>query len=298
MLTVNNLVKNFGDLRAVSAMSFQINDGEILGLVGPNGAGKTTTFRMLLGLMRPDEGEVLWNGAPLNDKVRDLIGYLPEERGLYPKETVEHQIVYFGSLRGKDPKELKPKVDEWLTKLKVKGKKSSKIKELSKGNQQKVQLITTLIHEPKLVILDEPFSGLDPINADIMKDAIIELRKQGACVIFSSHNMDNVEKICDRLLMIKNGQQIMTGSVDEIKESFGRTKVFLESNLTKSEIMAVPGVLNVKAQGKVFEVKLADPAVGKELFKLATKDGYIPTFSQQTLTLEEIFKLKVGELNG
>ncbi|MBD5068784.1 MAG: ABC transporter ATP-binding protein [Lactobacillus sp.] len=298
MLTVNNLVKNFGDLRAVSAMSFQINDGEILGLVGPNGAGKTTTFRMLLGLMRPDEGEVLWNGAPLNDKVRDLIGYLPEERGLYPKETVEHQIVYFGSLRGKDPKELKPKVDEWLTKLKVKGKKSSKIKELSKGNQQKVQLITTLIHEPKLVILDEPFSGLDPINADIMKDAIIELRKQGACVIFSSHNMDNVEKICDRLLMIKNGQQIMTGSVDEIKESFGRTKVFLESNLTKSEIMAVPGVLDVKAQGKVFEVKLADPAVGKELFKLATKDGYIPTFSQQTLTLEEIFKLKVGELNG
>lgn len=298
MLTVNNLVKNFGDLRAVSAMSFQINDGEILGLVGPNGAGKTTTFRMLLGLMRPDEGEVLWNGAPLNDKVRDLIGYLPEERGLYPKETVEHQIVYFGSLRGKDPKELKPKVDEWLTKLKVKGKKSSKIKELSKGNQQKVQLITTLIHEPKLVILDEPFSGLDPINADIMKDAIIELRKQGACVIFSSHNMDNVEKICDRLLMIKNGQQIMTGSVDEIKESFGRTKVFLESNLTKSEIMAVPGVLDVKAQGKVFEVKLADPAVGKELFKLATKDGYIPTFSQQTLTLEEIFKLKVGGLNG
>lgn len=298
MLTVNNLVKNFGDLRAVSAMSFQINDGEILGLVGPNGAGKTTTFRMLLGLMRPDEGEVLWNGAPLNDKVRDLIGYLPEERGLYPKETVEHQIVYFGSLRGKDPKELKPKVDEWLTKLKVKGKKSSKIKELSKGNQQKVQLITTLIHEPKLVILDEPFSGLDPINADIMKDAIIELRKQGACVIFSSHNMDNVEKICDRLLMIKNGQQIMTGSVDEIKESFGRTKVFLESNLTKSEIMAVPGVLDVKAQGKVFEVKLVDPAVGKELFKLATKDGYIPTFSQQTLTLEEIFKLKVGELNG
>lgn len=298
MLTVNNLVKNFGDLRAVSAMSFQINDGEILGLVGPNGAGKTTTFRMLLGLMRPDEGEVLWNGAPLNDKVRDLIGYLPEERGLYPKETVEHQIVYFGSLRGKDPKELKPKVDEWLTKLKVKGKKSSKIKELSKGNQQKVQLITTLIHEPKLVILDEPFSGLDPINADIMKDAIIELRKQGACVIFSSHNMDNVEKICDRLLMIKNGQQIMTGSVDEIKESFGRTKVFLESNLTKNEIMAVPGVLDVKAQGKVFEVKLADPAVGKELFKLATKDGYIPTFSQQTLTLEEIFKLKVGELNG
>lgn len=298
MLTVNNLVKNFGDLRAVSAMSFQINDGEILGLVGPNGAGKTTTFRMLLGLMRPDEGEVLWNGAPLNDKIRDLIGYLPEERGLYPKETVEHQIVYFGSLRGKDPKELKPKVDEWLTKLKVKGKKSSKIKELSKGNQQKVQLITTLIHEPKLVILDEPFSGLDPINADIMKDAIIELRKQGACVIFSSHNMDNVEKICDRLLMIKNGQQIMTGSVDEIKESFGRTKVFLESNLTKSEIMAVPGVLDVKAQGKVFEVKLADPAVGKELFKLATKDGYIPTFSQQTLTLEEIFKLKVGELNG
>ncbi len=279
-------------------MSFQINDGEILGLVGPNGAGKTTTFRMLLGLMCPDEGEVLWNGAPLNDKVRDLIGYLPEERGLYPKETVEHQIVYFGSLRGKDPKELKPKVDEWLTKLKVKGKKSSKIKELSKGNQQKVQLITTLIHEPKLVILDEPFSGLDPINADIMKDAIIELRKQGACVIFSSHNMDNVEKICDRLLMIKNGQQIMTGSVDEIKESFGRTKVFLESNLTKSEIMAVPGVLDVKAQGKVFEVKLADPAVGKELFKLATKDGYIPTFSQQTLTLEEIFKLKVGELNG
>ncbi len=156
-------------------------------------------------------------------------------------------------------------------------------------------MITTLIHEPKLVILDEPFSGLDPVNAQIMQDAIIALRKQGSCVIFSSHNMANVEQICDRLVMIKDGRQVLAGKVQDIKDSFGKIKVFLESPLTTAEVQAVSGVVAVKERGRRLEVTLSDPAAGRELFELATKDGYIPTFSQETLTLEEIFKLKAGE---
>ncbi len=203
--------------------------------------------------------------------------------------------MYFGKLRGKAPREIKEKLDYWMEHLQVKGKKNDKIKSLSKGNQQKVQLITTLIHEPKLVILDEPFSGLDPVNAQIMQDAIIALRKQGSCVIFSSHNMANVEQICDRLVMIKDGRQVLAGKVQDIKDSFGKIKVFLESPLTTAEVQAVSGVVAVKERGRRLEVTLSDPAAGRELFELATKDGYIPTFSQETLTLEEIFKLKAGE---
>ena len=159
MLVVEHLAKNFGTLKAVQDLSFEIKDGEILGLVGQNGSGKTTTFRMLLGLMQPTAGKVLWNGEKIGEKQKDLIGYLPEERGLYPKETIEQQVMYFGKLRGKAPREIKEKLDYWMDHLQVKGKKNDKIKSLSKGNQQKVQLITTLIHEPKLVILDEPLVG-------------------------------------------------------------------------------------------------------------------------------------------
>lgn len=296
MLEVKRLNKSFGQMQAVNDLSFQIEDGQILGLIGQNGAGKTTTFRMILGLMQADQGEVLWNGEPIGPKHQNLIGYLPEERGLYPKETVEHQIIYFGNLRGIPAPKLKQEVDAWLEKFAVKGKKSDKIKSLSKGNQQKVQLITTLIHRPKLVILDEPFSGLDPLNADIMKQAILELKKAGACVIFSSHNMANVEELCDQLLMIKDGKEVLAGMVTDIRESFGRIKVFLEAQVTLAELEALPYVEKVKEKQKLFEVTLTTPEAGKELFKFALKDDYIATFSQQPLSLEEIFKLKAGQV--
>lgn len=296
MLEVKNLVKTFGDYTAVDHVSFEIPEGKILGLIGQNGAGKTTTFRLILNFLRQNQGEILWQGKPLSSKNYNEIGYLPEERGLYPKVTIEDQLVYFARLRGKTRKEILPKIDYWLARFEVKGKKSDKVKSLSKGNQQKVQLIATLIHEPKLVILDEPFSGLDPVNAELLKEGILDLKKKGSCVIFSSHNMDNVEKICDHLVMLKNGEMVLNGKVHEIRESFGRTKVFLEAPLKEEDLLALTGVKDlVKREDGVLEITLTDPKAGVEIFKLATANGYIPMFNQQPPTLEEIFKMKAGE---
>lgn len=298
MLEVNGLVKTFDEMTAVDDVSFKIEDGTILGLIGQNGAGKTTTFRLILDFLTANQGEVLWNGQKLNQEVYNIIGYLPEERGLYPKISIEDQIIYFAKLRGKKKEEIAPKIDEWLKKFEVKGKKTDKVKTLSKGNQQKVQVICTLIHEPKLIILDEPFSGLDPVNAELLTQAIIELKSKGSCVIFSSHNMDNVEKICDHLLMLKNGKPVLNGKVQEIREQFGRIKLYLETTYPLSELEKVPGVLNgVKHKDGVTCLTLENPEVGKELFSLVTQEGYIPMFSQQPPTLEEIFKMKVSEPN-
>lgn len=296
MLEVKNLVKSFGNYRAVDDISFEIADGKIMGLIGQNGAGKTTTFRLILNFLNQDRGEVLWNGHAISEKDYNIIGYLPEERGLYPRATVEEQLLFFAELRGKSKQEILPKIDEWMEKFEVKGKKTDKVKSLSKGNQQKVQLIATLIHEPKLVILDEPFSGLDPVNAELLKNGIIELKDNGSCVIFSSHNMDNVEKICDHLIMLKNGEMVLNGKVHEIRESFGRTKVYLESSLTAATVAQISGVSQVlNREDGSLDITLSDPAAGKAIFDEATKSGYIPMFNQQPPTLEEIFKWKAGD---
>lgn len=298
MLQVEHLSKSFGTYKALDNMDFTIEDGKILGLIGQNGAGKTTTFRLILDFLSKDSGSVSWNGHPLSGKDYDTIGYLPEERGLYPKVTIENQLLFFASLRGKSKQEIAPKIDEWMEKFQVKGKKTDKVKSLSKGNQQKVQLISTLIHEPKLVILDEPFSGLDPVNVELLKNGIIELKEKGSCVIFSSHNMDNVEKICDHLIMLNNGKTVLNGKVHEIRESFGRSKLYLESHLTQEQLSAFPGVQSVlpKEDGS-FDITLDDPSAGQAIFTEATKDGYIPMFNQQPPTLEEIFKWKAGASN-
>ena len=299
MLEAKQLVKTFGDYTAVDHLSFTINDGQIMGLIGQNGAGKTTTFRLILDFLKADQGEVLWDGHKISEKEYNIIGYLPEERGLFPKVTIEDQLIYFARLRGKKKEDIVPKIDYWMDKFKVKGKKTDKVKSLSKGNQQKVQLISTLIHEPKLVILDEPFSGLDPVNAELLKNGIIELKEKGSCVIFSSHNMDNVEKICDHLIMLRNGKMVLNGKVHEIRESFGRTKLFLESGLSQQEVEEIEGVKKViLREDNTLEITLEDPEAGKEIFTRATQFGYIPMFNQQPPTLEEIFKLKAGEIDA
>ena len=296
MLEVKELRKTFDDYCAVDDLTFTVKPGSIMGLIGQNGAGKTTTFRLILDFLQADRGEVLWEGKPIGKNEYDIIGYLPEERGLYPKISIQDQLIYFAQLRGKTKKEIEPKIDEWMERFQVKGKKTDKVKTLSKGNQQKVQLIATLIHEPKLIILDEPFSGLDPVNAELLKEGILSLKKSGSCVIFSSHNMDHVEKICDHLIMLNNGQTVLNGVVHEIRQSFGRTKVFLESQLTVEEVQVIPGVKQVKRrEDESLEITLSDPEAGKILFDAATKNGYIPMFNQQPPTLEEIFKQKVGE---
>lgn len=296
MLEVKHLTKSFGTMKAVNDVSFTIPEGTILGLIGQNGAGKSTTFRLILDFLSSDQGEVLWKGRKLTDKDYNIIGYLPEERGLYPKISIEEQLIYFAKLRGKTKQEIIPKIDFWMEKFQVKGKKTDKVKSLSKGNQQKVQLIATLIHEPELIILDEPFSGLDPVNAELLKDGIIELKEKGSCVIFSSHNMDNVEKICDHLVMLRDGEMVLDGRVNEIRQAFGRTKLFIESDLSLERILATEGVLNANLRSDgMIEANLANDEVGKVIFKEALEFGYMPVFNQLPPTLEDIFKMKVGE---
>lgn len=298
MLEVSNLKKTFGNLTAVDSVDFTIPGGTILGLIGQNGSGKTTTFRLILDLLHPDHGKVLWNGKPLSRSEYNQVGYLPEERGLYPKVTIEKQLLYFAQLRGKSKKEIEPFIDDWMDKFKVKGKKTDKVKTLSKGNQQKIQLISTLIHDPKLIILDEPFSGLDPVNADLLEKGIMEAKERGASIIFSSHNMNNVEELCDHLVMLRDGEVVLNGKVHEIREQFGRTKLYLETPLEKKELEKMPGVENVRQTGtQTYTLSLTSAEYGKEIFQRVTQNGYITTFDQQPPTLEEIFKMKAGEIN-
>lgn len=298
MLEVKGLKKSFGSLIAVDNVNFTINQGQIMGLIGQNGSGKTTTFRMILKLLNADEGSVLWDGQPFSKEFFDYVGYLPEERGLNQKMTIEHQILYFARLRGKKNSEIEPLIDEWLREFEVVGERKDKIKSLSKGNQQKVQLICTLIHEPDLIILDEPFSGLDPVNAGLLEEGIRKARDRGASIIFSSHNMNNVEELCDNLVMLKNGRQVLYGTIREIRERFGRTRLFLESSLTKAELEQIEGVENVSGvEEGIYHIQLTDAEVGRKIFDLATQEGYIPTFSQQPPTIEEIFKQIAGEVD-
>ena len=298
MLEVKNLRKTFGELVAVDDLSFTIEDGEILGFIGQNGSGKTTTFRLILDFLMQDSGSVLWNGKPLSSDEYNIIGYLPEERGLYPKDSIETQLRFFGQLRGKTRKEIDEKIDYWMEKFEVKGKRTDKVKTLSKGNQQKVQLIATLIHEPKLVILDEPFSGLDPVNAELLKTAVAELREQKVCVVFSDHNMLNVEKMVDKMMMVKEGKKILDGTVDAVRQSFGRTKVFIEALVSQEELAQLEGVKEVQVERNgTYELTLENEEAGKAVFDYVTQSGYIQMFSQQPPSLEEIFKMKAGDIH-
>ncbi|MBS4456669.1 ABC transporter ATP-binding protein [Tuanshanicoccus lijuaniae] len=300
MLEVKHLVKTFGTFVAVDDVSFTIEPGSILGIIGQNGSGKTTIFRMILDFLTPEKkGEVLWHQKPLTESVYDVVGYLPEERGLYEKMTIEEQIMYFAQLRGMTRAEIADKIDDWLVRFNVKGKRTDKIKSLSKGNQQKVQLIATLIHEPELVILDEPFSGLDPVNADFLKQGILALRDKGSCIIFSSHNMNNVEEICDKLVMIHHGKEVLYGGINEVRNQFGKTKLLIEApDWTEERLAALAGVMSVRAHGDhQYTLQLQDESFGKEIFDVVVKGEYLPVFYQHAPSLEEIFKLKAGESN-
>jgi ABC-2 type transport system ATP-binding protein len=298
MLQVEHLRKTFGSKVAVDDVSFEIQPGTILGIVGQNGSGKTTIFRMILNFLTPENnGRVLWQNKPMQmATVYNTVGYLPEERGLYEKMTIEQQIMYFARLRGMKKADINNKIDEWMTKFNVKGDRKYKIKTLSKGNQQKVQLIATLIHEPALVILDEPFSGLDPVNAEYLMQGILELRDKGSCIIFSSHNMANVQAICDTVIMIDNGQQKLYGTIDEVRNSYGQTRLFVKADGWQAEnLNALEGVTNVLevAPGE-YKLMLADETYGRSLFDIISKGQYIQEFSQQAPTLDEIFKMEAG----
>jgi len=297
MLTIQNVSKSFGDLKALEDISFDVRDGQILGLIGQNGAGKSTTFHSILNFLSY-QGKITWNDQPITESIFDEIGYLPEERSLMPKLTIEQQIIYLARLKNKSAKEIRPQIDMWLQKFAVKGTKKDKIKDLSKGNQQKVQLICTLIHNPKLIILDEPFSGLDPVNSDLLKQAILSAKEQGAAIIFSSHDMANVEEICDKLVMLRNGQIVLHGAVREVCQSFGKTRITVTTDWNQEQLEKLSGVQKVeKLEEKRFLLSLSDETLGKNIFDELTHGQYIEEFNQQPPTLNEIFRLKAGEHN-
>lgn len=294
MLEIQKLEKSFGQKQVLFGVDFRAESGQILGLIGKNGAGKTTIFHSILRFLEYS-GNITFDKQPISQETYRKIGYLPEERSLMPKLTVYEQVRYLANLKGVPNAVVKEKLPQWMERLQVKGKVTDKIKSLSKGNQQKVQLIITLLHEPNLIILDEPFSGLDPVNTEILKQVIIEEKERGATIIFSDHVMTNVEELCDDVVMIRDGKVILDGSVQEVRNQYGKTRLFVSSSLSQTELEALPHVTKASLTNQgTWRFVLDDEAAGKELFDLLTKGQYIETFDQQAPTIDEIFKLESG----
>lgn len=271
-----------------------VKPGEVMGLIGQNGAGKTTTFRMILNFISADQGRITWKDGPINQEIKQKIGFLPEERGLYQKMTVEDQILYFAELHGMKRADARLKLQDWMKRLEVVGKPKDKVQTLSKGNAQKIQFIATLIHEPEFLILDEPFTGLDPVNTELLRNEIKRSRDKGAAVIFSNHNMSDVELLSDHLLMLKGGQT-MNGTVEDIRASYGRTRVYLESDLSNDELSLISGVESIEKRGSGRSIKISEANVGREIFQKVAKDGYVQAFVQSPPSLDEIFRMEVAE---
>ena len=292
MIEIKNLSKNFGDLKALDNVSFDVNKGELFGVIGQNGAGKSTLFRSMMNFYDHFDGEILYEGEKMSKVPLEKIGFLPEERSLSPKKTIREEVKFFARLN--QMKNLDEKtLQSYFDRFEIKGSLDDKIKSLSKGNQQKVQLLASLIYKPEFLILDEPFSGLDPYNANLLMGIIKEINNQGTTIIFSSHNMENVEHLCDRLIMLKNGKIVLKGSPDEIRNSYEKDLVKVRTEANLSEIFPQ---YDIKRDGNLWTIRLENEADGREIFeKLVGKLGYLEMFSQEPPSLNEIFARKVEE---
>ncbi len=227
-LVVEHINKSFGQFQAIQDLSMEVKEGSIFGFLGANGAGKTTTMRMILDIIRPDSGHITWNGKDVREVPRRNWGYLPEERGLYPKMRVEEQLLFLARLNGLSKQAAQKELDEWLERFQINANRKRKVEELSKGNQQKVQFLATVLHDPAILIMDEPFSGLDPVNASVLKDAFLEMHRRGKTIIFSTHQLEQAEELCEDVVIINKGQAIVQGSVREVKHQHGRNVVHLK----------------------------------------------------------------------
>ena len=294
MIELKHVSRNFNNTVAVDDLNFKLSSGETLGIIGQNGAGKSTTFRMIMGFIEPSEGQILVDGKLVNEKIRNSFGFMPEERGLYQNETIINQMTYFGELHGMNHLDLRINLRKWMKKLDVVGDFNDKIKDLSKGNAQKVQLIAVLMFEPKLIILDEPFSGLDPVNASLLNDAILELKSKGSMIVFSSHSMDNVEKVSDKILMLKHGKTVLNGEIKDIFKDFIREYLTINGIENIDFFKKYNGVSDIQQMknGNI-KMKLVNEQMGRVIFRDIVKEyGYIPLFNQSYPSLEEIFKRK------
>lgn len=295
MLKVENVTKKYGELTAVNNLSFSVADGEIFGLLGLNGAGKTTTFRMILGLLDDYSGKITIDGQKINYKLTDKIGFLTEERSLLTKLTVSEQLIYYGVLKSLSYDEINKKIDYWLERFDISSYKNKKIKELSKGNQQKVQFISAIINDPKLLILDEPFSGLDPINVELLKNIILELKNKGTSIIFSSHRMEHVELFCEKLVVLVEGKSVINGYLSDIKKNYKSKNIIVVGDIDPNDISKLKGVKDISKNGSEYIIKIIDDSYVSDVFKKISKYQNITKFIVEEPSLNEIFISIVGD---
>ncbi|MCW3107143.1 MAG: transporter, ATP-binding protein [Segetibacter sp.] len=290
LLQLRNLKKYYATQKAVDDISFSIEQGSIFGLLGPNGAGKTTLLRMITGIFYPDEGEIIFNDRkfdPLNDTL--LIGYMPEERGLYKKMKIGEQALYLARLKGLSKSEAMEKIKHWFTRLGMESWWNKKVEDLSKGMSQKLQFVTTVLHEPKLIILDEPFSGLDPVNANLIKDEIFDLARKGSTIIFSTHRMEQVEEICDHIVLVNQGKKILDGTVQGIKQQF-------KENLFRVQLVNMPAEVRSEAFEVVRQsvneltVKINDGRISNDVLRyFINENATVEAFNEILPSLNEVF---------
>jgi ABC-2 type transport system ATP-binding protein len=286
-ISVNHIAKSFGETKAVSDVSFEVKQGEIFGLLGPNGAGKTTTIRMLLDIFKPDRGSVSILGGEMTNEKKEHIGYMPEDRGLYQDSTLERCLIYLGKLKGIPVTDIRRYLEILLNRFDLAEHKGKKVKELSKGMQQKAQIINTILHKPELIIIDEPFTALDPLNVQLVKDLILELAQGGTTIIMSTHQMHMVEELCDRILLIDEGQDVLYGDLGEIRQQFSGHEVLVRA---KDEIPTLPGVKSISNHNHSLKLTLAEEIKPQEILQeLIKRNLVLEKFEVAIPSLDEIF---------
>ncbi len=294
-IEVNNVIKNFQGTRAVDKVNFEVPEGVIYGLLGPNGAGKTTCLRMINYIMVPDEGQILIKQVPASHITQEWIGYLPEERGLYKKMKVEEQLMYLGRLKGLSKSKASSRIDYWLDRFDAMGWKNKEVGELSKGMHQKIQFISTILHDPDICIFDEPFSGLDPINSELLKKVILELKDQGKTILFATHRMEQVEQMCDYICLFNQGKVVLEGKLDDIRRSFGKNTIELQYNGDGAFIDKLEGVRVNNRSNNFAELRLLDNIPIRDILTEAMKHADIERFELVMPSLNEIFISTVGK---
>ncbi|MGG3509468.1 ATP-binding cassette domain-containing protein [Paenibacillus lautus] len=296
-LQLDNVVKIYADKTAVNRISLQVEEGEIYGLLGANGAGKTTTMRMVLGLIYPDDGTILYNGKPYNKELRHIMGYLPEERGLYPKVKVSEQISYLAQLRGMSAKDADKSLKYWLERFEVPDYYDKKIEELSKGNQQKMGFIAAVVHDPQILILDEAFSGLDPVNVELLKSTVKELRDKGTSILFSTHRMEHVEELCKNITILHRSNTVVKGNLKDIKSKYPREEVVLGTSGEVGGLEVLPGVTAVERTEDGYSIRISQVEAAQSILNTAMSQSTIHRFEVKEPTLNQIFIKAVGESN-
>ena len=297
-LKIENVSKRYGKKLVVDNISIELDKPEVFGLLGTNGAGKTTTIRMLLGIITKDSGTITWNGKEV-DRKKVNFGYLPEERGVYPKVKIKDQLKYFAELKGMDAETTEKSINKWAKILKVEEYLEMPAEKLSKGNQQKIQFMTAVIHDPELIVLDEPFSGLDPVNTEILKNVIIDLVKKGKYIIMSAHEMHTIEEFCSNILIINKGKTVLKGNIKKIKETYPANRVTIETDKDITEIIEKQNLKIENSHNNIFVVKIEEEKQGYDLLKNIIKEKInVNKFEIMKPTLNDIFIEKVGAKNA